>query len=91
MISISQKNIEPSQMNNANQSIPIPKNPELDGVFVGFTNPKVKSFGVFSQKLGIINSYSYMMAYFFSGAPTKTGEIPQTATKISSALSVVAP
>ena len=62
MISISRKHLELSQMNNANPSIPIPGNPELDGVIVGFPDPKVKSFGVFSQKLGMINSSSYMMA-----------------------------
>lgn len=69
-------------MNNANPSIPIPGNPELDGVIVGFPDPKVKSFGVFSQKLGMINSSSYMMAWLFLEHQQKTGEIPKNATKL---------
>lgn len=83
MISISPKHLEPSQMNNANQSIPIPKNPELDGVIVGIPQAESQIIWSFQSKAWYNKLIFLHDGMIFLEHQQKTGEIPQTATKLS--------
>ena len=84
MTSISQNNLELSQMNNANRSIPIPGNPELDGVIVVIPQSENKIIWGFQSKawydkLIFLAEWWYV---FFLEHKHKTGEIPKNATKL---------
>ena len=76
---------------NADQSIPIPE------AWIGWCLCRIhqaESQIIWSfQSKAWYNKLIFLAEWWhdFSGAPTKTGEIPQTATKLSSALSFVAP